>query len=245
MSRREKTLRHRHPKKIGILLAVALSIGLMTSANAAPVGGGDEVFTEVLPGSGREPTLEEILGNTGYSLTRVSDSLDIVWNTMAGGDPSRFRARARYAGFTNVFGIIPQEGLLADVYIPLLVPHGPSGWQSASESWVPLDWPVTPDEDFFLALATPVGLWSSNPDDNADGLDHMVTYVDDDDPYHYFVGFEDLYGGGDRDYNDLVIELHQVIDGPTQVPEPGTLTLMGVGLAALGLLRRRQRRRES
>ena len=245
MSRQEKPLRPRHTKTTGALLAAALSIGLATSATAAPIGGGEAFFTEVRPGSGREPTLEEILANTGHSLTRVSDSLDIIWNTRAGDGPSVVRARARYAGYNNAFGIIPQEGVLADLYIPLLVPRGPSGWQSAGESWVALDGLVSPDEDFFLALATPVGLWSSNPADNSDGLDHMVTYVDDEDPYHYFVGFEDLRGGGDRDYNDLVIELHQVVDGPVPIPEPGTLTLMGAGLVGLGVLRRRRRRQAS
>jgi hypothetical protein len=51
------------------------------------------------------------------------------------------------------------------------------------------------------------------------------------------IGFEDLFGGGDRDFNDFrfVVSNVRIVDA-TPVPEPSTMLLFGSG--ALALLRR-------
>lgn len=57
------------------------------------------------------------------------------------------------------------------------------------------------------------------------------------------VGFEDLYGGGDRDYNDLKFSLSNVVIGNTPVvavPEPETYAMMLAGLFVIGALKRRK-----
>ena len=56
------------------------------------------------------------------------------------------------------------------------------------------------------------------------------------------IGFEDLFGGGDRDYDDLVFSLNNVRVGSlvTAVPEPETYAMLLAGLFAIGALKRRK-----
>lgn len=57
-------------------------------------------------------------------------------------------------------------------------------------------------------------------------------------PGNYVIGWEDLdfRGSTDKDYNDLVVEIH----GAAPVPEASTLMLFGSGLSGLLFLARRK-----
>ncbi|MEM1154803.1 MAG: DUF4114 domain-containing protein [Pseudomonadota bacterium] len=80
---------------------------------------------------------------------------------------------------------------------------------------------------------------------NPDGLAHalaITTLLDG--IYLTTVGFEDLYGGGDEDYNDFMFSLTNVVDpelpSDQAVPTPSVLLLMLAGLTTLCLQRRRR-----
>ena len=51
-----------------------------------------------------------------------------------------------------------------------------------------------------------------------------------------FVGFEDMFGGGDFDYNDLEFTLTNVSSSPFSVPDGGSTTAMLLGGAVLSLV---------
>jgi len=78
--------------------------------------------------------------------------------------------------------------------------------------------------------------------ENPDGIAHAsVDYVY---THAAVIGFEDLFGGGDFDYNDVKIRLAGDI-GISQVPEPSALLLIGSGMPTLILISRRKRAENS
>lgn len=92
---------------------------------------------------------------------------------------------------------------------------------------------------FELQVLSTGGSWYSIATSNSDGENH--TYATDfagdaSVPTGTYVAFEDLPSLGDVDYND-----HQFVftNVTTSVPEPFSLVLFGLGLAALGYARKR------
>jgi hypothetical protein len=83
--------------------------------------------------------------------------------------------------------------------------------------------------------------YSGAPSNNPDGVQHVQLWKIADGRYGIRVGFEDLYGGGDKDYNDLIFEVSGVTHLVT--PEPVTIVLLGsglIGLGGAGFVRRRR-----
>lgn len=84
--------------------------------------------------------------------------------------------------------------------------------------------------------------FSGAADRNADGIAHAsaTTVIGASGILFTTVGFEDLFGGGDNDFNDFMFSLSNVVD-PPGVPAPSALALIGLGLVGLGYRQRRHR----
>jgi Domain of unknown function (DUF4114) len=100
--------------------------------------------------------------------------------------------------------------------------------------------------DFFLIADGANGgedFFTTNKSANSDGLAHAVSFVPNGSPY-LIIGFEDIWGGGDGDYNDLIFavfvgESNAKYFASLGNPEP---TLAAGSLLALGMIFGRKRR---
>jgi len=75
---------------------------------------------------------------------------------------------------------------------------------------------------------------------NGDGVAHAtVDYAEGTTSDFATLGFEDIFGGGDLDYNDANFQLEGGIGNvSTRVPEPASLILVVVGMSGLALVSR-------
>lgn len=86
--------------------------------------------------------------------------------------------------------------------------------------------------------------WYSDKSLNVDGINHAYAtsfpgYAAHDVPPGTYVGFEDLYGGGDRDYDDETFVFTNVSVSPIPEPETYAMLLTGLGLLAFTVRHRK------
>ena len=133
------------------------------------------------------------------------------------------------AGYENVMTANFSD---SDNDLPLISNRGPTGQyfsfgnHSAGSQVILVD-RVLDTNDWFYSIDS----------FNNDGLKHIAYSsfsLFDNTPYEIsglMVGFEDLYGGGDLDFNDHIVFFTNI----TAVPEPETYLMFMLGLAALAI----------
>jgi hypothetical protein len=113
--------------------------------------------------------------------------------------------------------------------------------KGATVSFTPAVAPGTPLSFQLYVVNTAETWYTGGASNNSDGVAHAnVIYDWNGTPGRTFVGFEDLRGGGDRDYNDFTFSFTNV--AVNAVPEPETYAMMLTGLGLLGFLARRRKK---
>ena len=173
--------------------------------------GGDLTVTDVGSDSGFLSSI--YLASPGFSPTKLSFLFTDNSFATAVFTPIQLGALGIVAGDELVFAIIPDSPNPGDIPLPTL--------------------PALPDASTFFSGATTR---------NADGLYHAAVYTGSGANNGQFImGFEDILGGGDEDFNDAAFRATSGVDNVPGDTVPGPLPLLGVG-AAFGLSRKLRNR---
>ena len=229
-------------KKLAIsLFLLSFGIFLVAGTATAATTGINPASNLIAPAPGG--ILDTLYGLS--NLQRVDDfgvlPNDQIWSIR---DTGFAQAQAKFANFAQDFGYIPDlngDGNFNESFMPLFsVPSGTNGIFSSGPSDNLVGGPVN-----FIWALNPSGapLWTSLPDQNSDSFDHMVTWLitgnegqgQGNEVGNFVIAWEDLPGGGDRDFNDIVVEVNVA-----PVPIPAAVWLFGSGLLGLiGIARRK------
>jgi hypothetical protein len=92
-------------------------------------------------------------------------------------------------------------------------------------------------------------VYTTKASSNPDGINHVIAFAMEDSPY-LLIGFEDLFGGGDRDFNDLLFAVDigeqnvKNLQALVATPEPSSIALaIGLGAIVWGIKRKEDAKR--
>jgi len=151
----------------------------------------------VVPVSASEPSLIEVFNHLGF--TNVAET---TVGTFPAGTYT-ITLYAEFAGYHNENELSYYEVNTTTYNLLFAGPEGGFGYVSP-----PIVKKFTVAKEFGLSMFTPeLHRYFTQNYLNPDGQIHSKVYRNLDDPKMFLIGFENLYGGGDRDYQDIVFSI--------------------------------------
>jgi PEP-CTERM motif len=174
-----------------------------------------------------------LLSTAGSAAAAPVIGAQLYW---AGGDVT-VTVQNSTAGYTSQLRLY---SMVPDIFIAYNAPNGnPAGTTvTLTAAQLDVDHDVGDELIFGIYVLNTGDTFKLGPAGrNADGVMHGA--IDNLGGGLLRVGFEDLFGGGDRDYDDNVFDFRGGVR-TGNVPEPGSLALVGLALAAGAAVRRKK-----
>ena len=170
----------------------------------------------IIPAHASEPPLTEIFDHLGFTHVAKADV-----ETFPAG-MYEITLYAEFAGYCDENELSYYEVGTSAYNLIFAGPEGGSGYLPSPETKT-----IVTDCGFGLSMLTPENhRYFTENGFNPDGQNHSVVYKNLDDPNMFIIGFENLYGLGDRDYQDLVFSL-KIQSPPHVIPEVPFGTILG------------------
>lgn len=234
------------------------------SAMAIPVlGGEDPDLQEVLNSITVSPTPD--VSSVDVTTDYLADTIDSYWNVTASGSAvATMIIEVAGNSSTNTFGVFDRadetnriqlfNGSATQGNYSLLTVFSNgdivANHFSLTGVFLGQDSGMFSSATFGFYLSAPDDVFFSDTNKNTDGVDHMLAYQGTNTDTvkignlspglwtnnEYILAWEDLSGGGDMDFQDMVL----MVESVNPIPEPGTILLLGGGLLGLAYIKRRR-----
>lgn len=230
-----------------VLLALLISFGSGTARadNIRPVTGNLTSLQSFFDGKLSQ------LQTTDLNINAKTDQYAAAYYQTTGQDSSDTSALLFYEGAgyakSNVFGIYAYGDTSKKIQIF-------SGAASANSNtaviWVGNDVYVNNvtgspkianfGKTFGYYITSPQGTFYSDDSLNSDKAVHVLAYKSNTNANEWWLGMEDLLGGGDRDYDDMVMKISGISSTTVAaVSEPAIIFFLGLGLIGLAGIKRK------
>jgi hypothetical protein len=179
-----------------------------------------------------EPPLEDVLNYLGFNNVEQVTSIDVTFPA----GTYLVTLYAEFAAYHDRNNLSYYEVGKTTYYLIFDGSDGNFGYVEP-----PITRTIIVSNTFGLSMCTPENHRyftqnSLNPDKNHGYAQiHSKVYKNKDNPSMYLIGFENLYGAGDRDYQDMVLSLQRLELPQNVIPEVpfGTIVTMASMIVAM------------